>query len=89
MFWIIVLRLSSNEYIFAIADSNADSIDEIKARPLSITLPIWIPGFRGQIAIGDVDLSAETDGDTIIDRRFNSDGDCHFNASDSRISLFV
>lgn len=39
----------------------------------SVTIPVWIPGYRGQFAIGDVVIEGDTKGDNIFDRLFNRD----------------
>ena len=44
-----------------------------KGRPWLIGIPLWVPGYAGQFAVGGVEVGGESEGESIFDRLFSSE----------------
>ncbi|NOQ97136.1 MAG: hypothetical protein GQ561_03150 [Calditrichae bacterium] len=54
-------------------DTSGTTLEEIKERPWRLGIPLWIPGYTGQFAVGGVEVGGESDGNNFIDRLFSSE----------------
>lgn len=57
--------------------SSSDSVIDTN-RHWTITVPLWIPGYRGQFAIGDIEVGGESSGGSGLGRLFASDVQLNF-----------
>jgi len=73
---VLLLILLVNDNIVAGADQDTTSSHywcQLGTSYGSLVIPIWIPGYRGQFAIGNVEIDGGTEGDNIFDRIFTRD----------------
>jgi hypothetical protein len=58
----------------AVADDKADAEAATQEdRNWSITIPVWVPGYRGEFAIGEIDVGGESSGGSgFFDRFFDT-----------------
>ena len=53
-------------------DTTGAMVKEVKERPWTISVPVWIPGYTGRFTVGGVEVGGEPDGD-FLDRLFSSE----------------
>ena len=53
-------------------DTTSNRIENDRIRPWTISVPVWIPGYKGQFTVGGVEVGGEPDGD-FWDRLFTSE----------------
>jgi hypothetical protein len=44
-------------------DATETTVEEVKERPWTISVPVWIPGYAGRFTVGGVEVGGEPDGD--------------------------
>ena len=58
--------------ILAANDTTGSLVEEVRERPWTVSVPIWIPGYTGRFTVGGVEVGGEPDGD-FWDRLFSSE----------------
>ena len=53
-------------------EANGVNVEEKQERPWTVSIPVWVPGYRGRFTVGGVEVEGETGEDNIFDQLFSS-----------------
>lgn len=53
-------------------DTPGNTVGEDKERSWTISVPVWIPGYRGQFTVGGIEVGGEPEDDSFYNRLFSS-----------------
>jgi hypothetical protein len=76
LFSVLVFQASDSRAEISETSSDVSFIET--DRNWTITIPLWIPGYRGQFAIGDLEVGGESPGGLGVGRLFASDVKINF-----------
>ncbi len=62
----------------ATAEASSSGATVQSTRNWTITIPLWVPGYRGQFAIGDVEVDGESSGGSGLGRLFDNEVKLNF-----------
>ena len=66
-------RLKISSVDLSLNDTSGTVTGEKRERAWTISVPVWVPGYRGRFTVGGVEVGGEPDGNNFFDRLFSSD----------------